>query len=73
MNVFSTEWPNTNLFFCYIFSVPQIEYSLGGSSKKGSHVNSCHDTTIVMSDCTTVISGHHGSIRTTFISNNSSI
>ncbi len=32
------------------FSVPQIEYTLGGSSKKGSHVYfllSCHDTTIV--------------------------
>ncbi len=27
-------------------------------------VDSCHGTTIVMSDCTIVTSGHHGSIRT---------
>ncbi len=54
------------------FSVPRIVYSLGSSSKKGSllPVGSCHDTTIVMSDCTIVTTGYHGSIRTTFISNN---
>ncbi len=33
-------------------------------------VDSCHGITIVISDCTIVTSGHHGSIRTTFISNN---
>ncbi len=55
------------------FSVPQIEYPLGGSSKKGSHVYSCHGTTIVRSDCTIVTLGYHGSIRTTFISNNRTI
>ncbi len=55
------------------FSVRQIEDPLGGSSKKGSHVDSCYGTTIVTSDCTIVTSGHHGSIETTFISNNSTI
>ncbi len=46
------------------FSVPQIEYPLGGSSKKGSDV-------YFMLIVAIVTSGHHGSIRTTFISNNS--
>ncbi len=36
-------------------------------------VDSCHGTTIVMSDCTIVTSVHHGSIRTTFILKNSTI
>ncbi len=34
-------------------------------------VDSYHGTTIVTSDCAIATSGHHGSIRTTFISNNS--
>ncbi len=34
-------------------------------------VDSCHGTTIVMSDCTIVKSGHHGSIRTKYVSNSS--
>ncbi len=58
-------------------SLPQMEECpLGGSNKKGSHVysvDSCHGTTIVMSDCTIVTSGHHCSITATFISNNSTI
>ncbi len=57
------------------FSVSRIEYPLGGSSKKGKScfllVDICHGTTIVISDCTIMTSDHHGSIRTTFISNNS--
>ncbi len=39
------------------FSLPQIEYSLGGSSEKGSHilpVASFLDNTIVWSNCTIV-------------------
>ncbi len=36
-------------------------------------VDSCHGTIIVTSDCTIVISGHNGSVRTTFVSNNSII
>ncbi len=36
-------------------------------------VDSCHGATIVTSDCTIVTEGHHCSIRTTFISNNSTI
>ncbi len=62
------------------FSVPQIEYPLGGSNKTSSHVYFLlkidmvsDSTTIVVSDCTIVTSGHHGSIRKTFISNNSTI
>ncbi len=63
---------------CLKFSLPQIEYPLGGSSTKGSQsslhpIDSCHGTTVMMSHCTIVTSGHHGSIRTTFISNNSTI
>ncbi len=56
------------------FSVPQIEYPLGGSSKKGSNVYfllidaMVLQCTILTSDCTIMTSGHHGSIRTTFIS-----
>ncbi len=34
---------------------------------------SCHGTTILTSDCTIVTSGHHGSIRTTFVSKNNTI
>ncbi len=45
------------------FAVPQIEYTLGGTSKMGSHVLlpvvSCHGTTIVTSYCTIVMSGQH--------------
>ncbi len=45
------------------FSVPQIEYPLGGSSKTGSqvllHVDSCHGITIVTSGCTIVTSEQH--------------
>ncbi len=44
------------------FSVPQIEYPLGGSSKTGSQVklpvDCCHGTTIVMSNCTIATSEH---------------
>ncbi len=36
-------------------------------------VDSCHGTIIVTSDCTIVISGYNGSVRTTFVSNNSII
>ncbi len=58
------------------FSIPQKEHPLGGSSKKGNHVYFllivAKGATIVMSDCTIVTSGHHGSI-TTFISNKSII
>ncbi len=53
------------------FSLPQIVCPLVGSSKISSHVDSCHCTTIVTSDCTIVTSSHQGSIRTTFILNNS--
>ncbi len=48
------------------FSVPQIEYPLGGSSKKGSDV-------YFMLIVAIVTSGHHGCIRRIFISNNSTI
>ncbi len=51
-----------------------MEYSLGGSSKKVvMYKYSCHDTTIVMSDCTIVTSDHHGNIKATFTSNNCTI
>ncbi len=53
------------------FSVTQIEYPLGDSSKKGNHVYFL--LIVAMSDCTIVTSDHHGSTRTTFISNNSTI
>ncbi len=54
------------------FSVPHIDYPLGSSSKKVSHVYFLLIvTTIVTSDCTIVTLGHHGRITTIFISNNS--
>ncbi len=37
------------------------------------HVDSCHNTTSVTSECTIVMSGHHDSIRRMFISNNGTI
>ncbi len=59
------------------FTAPQIEYPLVGSNKKVVMYTSCwyicHCTTIATSDCTIVTSDHHSSIRTTFISNNSTI
>ncbi len=65
-SVFNTHW-SAELVSPYMsqeFSVPQIVYPLGVSSKKGDHV-------YVLLVGVIVTSGHHGSIRTIFISNNS--
>ncbi len=57
---------------CYSnFSLPQIVCPLGGSIKIGSHVYFLLIVAMVLLLWhQIVISGHHGSIRTTFISNN---
>ncbi len=55
----------------YQFSVPQIEYPLGGSSKKCSHVYFLLIVAMILllwhQESTIVTSGHHGSTKTTFI------
>ncbi len=47
---------------CSQFSVPQIEYPLGGSSKSSHVFFLFHGTISVASDCTIVPSGDHGMV-----------
>ncbi len=57
-------------YICLQFSVPQIEYPLRGSGKIGSHVYFLLIVAMVLLlwyHCTIVTSGHHGSIRITFL------
>ncbi len=68
------EWTSVKLLFPILLSISN-RIPTRGSSNKGSHVYFLliHGTTVVMSDCTIVTSGHHGSTRTTFILKNSTI
>ncbi len=67
-------WYQTTFRRYFEFSVPQIEYPLEGSSKKGSHVYFLLIVAMVLQLwCQIVTSGHHSNIRTTFTSNNSTI